>query len=154
MKLALNIRDFNIDHVFFHSKIRNNVMDGDFNRIYYSDEISNFNGIMTLFKLNNVVCTKYFSKNKLTYSTTDRDNINTVNLLKSIEFQILEKFNGFCKKPVYHITDQLKNNYIKFLGEESNDTKKYPELYFKLKISGIWENSQEFGLTFRFYRIE
>lgn len=152
MKLALNLSKFNIDHVLFNTKIRNNVMEGDFNRIYYSDEISNFNGIMLLFKLNDVVCNKYFAKNKLTYNRTDRHNIGMVSLLKSIELQILEKFNSRGKKSVFHITDQLNNHFIKFLGDDYDSTK-YSELYFKLKISGIWENSNEFGLTFRFYKI-
>ena len=53
------------------------------------------------------------------------------------------------KKPVYRISEQLNNGYLKIFNESvCKDTNE-----FILKIYGIWENEFEYGLTYKFINL-
>ena len=70
-----------------------------------------------------------------------------IDYIKSIEIEILEKINIERKKKIYKINEQLMTGYIKHLIDN-----KYANCFI-LKISGIWESENEYGLTFKFIEI-
>ena len=49
------------------------------------------------------------------------------------------------------IHEQLQNGYIKLYAAESLKYGNYSSINFLLKISGIWESENEYGITFRFF---
>jgi hypothetical protein len=53
------------------------------------------------------------------------------------------------KNPVYRITDQLSNGFLKIFNEAECKSKNE----FILKIYGIWENECEYGLTYKFINV-
>jgi Zn-dependent M16 (insulinase) family peptidase len=147
MIIVKRINQYNENNIFFCEPIKNNIMnDGNFIRIMYSDNIFTLNGIYLLLNLNIVICEKYFNKFKCTFNiNSDKDVIDNI---KTIEEQILKKYNISNKIPQYKIYDQLKNGNIKLFNDIENKTNGT----FILKIAGIWETSNNYGLTYKFIK--
>tara|TARA_B100001996_G_scaffold336230_1_gene287362 strand:+ start:72 stop:470 length:399 start_codon:yes stop_codon:yes gene_type:complete len=113
--------------------------------------------------------------NKLRCNICHNENKIILNTLNNIEKHILNKYNS-SKKPSYKLTECLnkgiikiftenyvKTNYRNILNDANsnhkknlnisksiNQTVKYDII---LKISGIWVDNREFGLTYKFITI-
>ena len=146
MNISLNKEDFSIDNVYFNEPIRNSIIENSsFIRVIYSNELMAINGIYIKIDFDNVTKINDFSKQKITININD--NLKIINYIKSIEIEILEKINIERKKKIYKINEQLMTGYIKHLIDN-----KYANCFI-LKISGIWESENEYGLTFKFIEI-
>jgi len=144
------INNFNINNVFLDEKQDNNVLYGsDFYRLQYSDENITLNSIYLKVNLKNVKFGKYFNKLKCNFKK--EYNEQTLIELNSIEKIIIDKYKNILKKkPKYIIMDQIKQNFIKiFIDNKSINYEKITEINLILKISGIWADKNNFGLTFR-----
>jgi len=144
MYVVLDIEDFNINNIFFQEKVKNTVMDNsDFLRINYSNELFILNGIFIKFQLQLNTIEKSFNKYKCLFDI--KMHTDTIVQFSAIEKHLMEKYNS-NKTPVYRISDQLKNGFLKIFNEAeckaTND--------FILKIYGIWETDGEYGLTYKF----
>ena len=69
--------------------------------------------------------------------------------LKVIEENILKKLSFKNKQPQFKIFEQINNGTIKIFG----DVQSKQHNLFILKISGVWETSQNYGLTYKFIKI-
>jgi intein/homing endonuclease len=146
MNISLNKEDFSIDNVYFYEPIKNSIIENSsFIRVIYSNELMAINGIYIKIDFDNVTKINDFSKQKITININD--NLKIINYIKSIEIEILEKINIERKKKIYKINEQLMTGYIKHLIDN-----KYANCFI-LKISGIWESENEYGLTFKFIEI-
>jgi len=148
MNLVVNINQLNYKHIFLQETIKNTVMENsDFIRIIYSTESFMINGLYIKIRLNTSSIEKYFNKYKCMFDITNNKNI--INELIVIEKCILLLVNN-NKVPQYRIKDQLMAGFIKmFISHNHDPTNKD----FIVKISGIWETSTEYGLTFKFFEI-
>tara|TARA_Y100000994_G_scaffold243264_1_gene241413 strand:- start:1075 stop:1548 length:474 start_codon:yes stop_codon:yes gene_type:complete len=148
MNVALDMNDFNINNVFYQKPINNTVMeDSNFIRILYSDELITINGIFIKINLKIESIDAYYNKYRCVY----QGNVNkeVINYIKNLENVILNKYK--CKKkPSYRIKDQLDTMSIKIFTE--TNVRKIPS-EFILKISGLWETSTEYGITYKFTNI-
>tara|TARA_B110000467_G_C18173712_1_gene396636 strand:+ start:96 stop:365 length:270 start_codon:yes stop_codon:yes gene_type:complete len=81
-------------------------------------------------------------------------NVSTHNdILKitNIEKLILSKIKINDKLPKFSILEQARNGFIKFSTLDNNTySPDINSLVIHLKISGIWENISEYGLTYKF----
>ena len=146
MNISLNKEDFSIDNVYFYEPIKNSIIENSsFIRVIYSNELMAINGIYIKIDFDNLTKINDFSKQKITININD--NLKIINYIKSIEIEILEKINIERKKKIYKINEQLMTGYIKHLIDN-----KYANCFI-LKISGIWESENEYGLTFKFIEI-
>ncbi|MEX0598799.1 MAG: hypothetical protein WD512_20110 [Candidatus Paceibacterota bacterium] len=146
MNIALNKEDFSINNVYFSDPIKNSIIENsNFIRLIYSNSLMALNGIYIKIDFENIYKINDFSKQKIIFNSSDNQKI--INYIKSIEFDVLEKFNIKTKKKVYKLNEQMMTGYIK----HSIDAKYTSS--FMLKISGIWESEQECGLTFKFVEI-
>jgi hypothetical protein len=75
--------------------------------------------------------------------------------LSLIEKQLLLYYNFFNKTqktPIYNLKNQLQNGSVKyyrpFYKEDAYRTQSIGGSYY-IKISGIWENQYEIGVTFK-----
>ena len=149
MLLSLTPEQFEENNIIFSEKTKNTILaNGDFYRIYYSDKNMSLNGIFINFKLKRVLIEPYFNKVKCTFDYNS--NTVVINYLKNIEKKILGSLNN-NNKNVYRIEEQLSNNFIKIFSELDQYKKKFDEVDILLKISGIWHNKDEYGITFRFF---
>jgi hypothetical protein len=153
MNLTIKMNQYNKDYVILSDKIKNNIMNnGDFFRIFFSNELFTSNGIFINFNLENILIEKYFNKIKCNFVETPA-NINIINEIKKLERDLLEKFDYINIKPIYRVDEQLSNQYIKLFDDKNFTLGKYVNLKFLLKISGIWSSNNDYGLTFRFFII-
>jgi hypothetical protein len=148
MYVVLEMDDLNINNVYYQEKIKNTVMDNsNFVRVVYSNELFILNGIFVKFNLNLQTVEKSFNKYKCLFDA--RSHADIILKISTIEKKLMERYNFSNKTPVYRISDQLNNGYLKIFNEaeclETNE--------FVLKIYGIWENEYEYGLTYKFINI-
>ena len=148
MNVALDMNEFNINNVFYQKPINNTVMeDSNFIRILYSDELITINGIFIKINLKIESIDAYYNKYRCVY----QENLNreVINYIKNLESIILHNYKS-RKKPSYKIKEQLDTMSIKIFTE--TNVRKIPS-EFILKISGLWETSTEYRITYKFTNI-
>ena len=75
MYLTIHPSQFNIHYMMLSEKTKNNVMEGgDFFRLYYSDNLCNYNGLFIYFSLKNLSIEKYFNNIKCNFYNKDNKN--------------------------------------------------------------------------------
>tara|TARA_X000000950_G_scaffold109087_3_gene137492 strand:- start:5142 stop:5606 length:465 start_codon:yes stop_codon:yes gene_type:complete len=151
MYITLGPEQLDTNNIVVSERTINNIMDNAyFYRIFYSDEYMNLNGIFIYFTLTNIKIEKYFNKIKCFF--LDEQNKVIIEKIKNIEKEILEKFGNFNLKkkiPTYRIEEQIDNKFIK-LYSDITEMEKKQNIQLILKISGIWEDDNKYGITFRF----
>jgi hypothetical protein len=148
MNIAIPTYEFNINNVFFQEAIKNTIMtDSNFIRIIYSDSVMMLNGICLEFTLPIVYVDKSFNKFKCNFDK--QLNHTLIQAICKAEYDILMKCSekNTNKIPIYRISDQLRNGVIKVINLSNNITNNKK---FIIKISGIWSNELEYGLTYKF----
>jgi hypothetical protein len=148
MNIVKRIDQYEENNVLFCEPIKNNVMnDGNFIRILYSTPCFTLNGIYLLITLHDIICEKYYLKYRCSFNySTHKDIIDNI---KIIEEDILKKYEIKDKTAQFKIYEQLRNGSIKIFSDISNKTSSS----FILKISGIWETQYNYGLTYKFIKI-
>jgi hypothetical protein len=145
MNLVKNIEQYDENSIFFCEPIKNNIMnDGNFIRILYSNRNLVLNGIYIHLLFNDLIIEKHYNKYKCIFNTCLYKKIITD--IKKFEENILTKINIINKTPQFKIYEQLNNGSIKIFCDsipKSNTS-------FILKISGIWETPDQYGLTYKF----
>jgi hypothetical protein len=149
MNIALNMKQFDINNIYFCDPIKNNVVnEGLFIRLIYSTDFFVTNGINLFVPLYDVVVEKFYNKYKCTFNLINNKNI--IENIIQIEENILKNINiknKIIKKSIY---EQLRIGNIKIFSENIDKTNIY---LFILKISGIWETDTHIGVTFKFSKI-
>jgi len=148
--MYLLINNFNKNNLFLSEKQKNNILQGsDFYRLFYSDCDITLNGVYLNYEIVNINIQKYFNKIKCIFDETE--NKKTVLNIINIEKNILNLFKPILNRnPIFTIEEQLKQNFIKIFTEKNTNYGKYEKINILLKISGIWVDNENFGLTFRF----
>ena len=149
MNIVKRIDQYDKKNIIFCEPIKNNVInEGNFIRILYSTNNVVFNGIYLLITLNDLTCEKYYNKFKCIFNLhTHKDLINDI---KIIEEDILKNCAIEEKIPQFKIYEQLKNGNFKVFSDISNKS----VCSFIMKISGIWETQLNYGLTYKFIKVD
>ena len=153
MNIAVPINEFNINNVFFQESIKNTIMDNSqFSRLVYSSEIFVGSGICIDFNIPISNIDKSFNKYKCIFD--NQVNYKLIQTITKIENEILSKCNFTDKIPMFRISEQLKNDYIKVAIINNVNIGSYLQnIRFIIKISGIWSNEVEYGLTYKFIQV-
>lgn len=154
MNIVTTIEKYSINNIFFSEPIKNTVInDSDFVRVIYSNDELMLNGIYLYIALTNITMDVYYNKFKCCFCK--KNNAVIINHLELIEKQILAKYKyKTLKKPEYSIYNQIMNGYIKIFTNMPNKYKTENSIQLILKISGLWENDESYGVTFKFIPIE
>ena len=135
MNIAITAKDLSIDDIFFLDPIKNIIINNSkFIRIIYSNNLLTLNGIYLICNIDN--------KHK-------NNNHGLLLYIQSLEDNILNKFSKEKIKN-HKIREYFNNNFINtnYTKGEENYTK------YILKISGIWDASNNIGLTFKFLKLD
>ena len=143
----------NLKHLYFNEPVQNSIIhDSYFIRMFYSDNDVSLTGLMMPMQLSFITISKSFNKNIIIYDL--HSNKEMISNICQLETLILEKYNNISKQPdkplkhpVYSLSNQLKSCSIKLF---SDIDKRRQECNIILKISGVWENLKEYGITFKF----
>lgn len=148
MNIIINKDEFNPDYVFFQNSVKNIIMqDGNFTRIIYSNSLFILNSIIVTIDLHITHYEKYFNKYKYFFDCTYENTRKELEKISLIEKQILDRIQFPNKKPIYRINQQISYGNIKFY----TDTIQYnSEQKIYIKLSGIWETANEYGVSFKF----
>jgi hypothetical protein len=148
MNIAVPIEDFNINNVFFQEAIKNTILDNSsFIRVIYSNEYCICNGIFIKFNIPILNIDRSFNKYKCIFDI--HNNNQLIQRINNIEKEIISKYNITNKNPVFRISEQLKNSFIKV----SIINTYLQNISFIIKISGIWCNDYDYGLTYKFVQV-
>jgi len=101
------------------------------------------------FSLDDIQLESYFNKIKCTFDKSK--NIPIINLIKTIERNILAIAPKEQKTPIYRIEEQLSQGFIKIFSDEEYKKSNFKQIHVLLKISGVWTDTHSYGITFRFF---
>tara|TARA_R110002072_G_C7753576_1_gene517703 strand:+ start:111 stop:617 length:507 start_codon:yes stop_codon:yes gene_type:complete len=153
MNITIDIYDFDLNNIYYLDPIKNTVIENsNFIRVLYSNNLVSLNGIYILLNFKNI--TIFNSNNKIRYCFDQYNiaNIDTITLINNLEKNILNNCIIKHKRPLYKLKDQLNQGYIKIINAsfmEYKDNHFNNNEKFILKISGIWESENEYGLTYK-----
>ena len=130
------------------------IMEGYFTKFVFSNQYMTMNGLF--FKLPQVSSTPHF----LTIDTIHHKE--WIQRICMIERQILQYYQMFCspfriedishdiqkKTLVYVLKTQIQKGVVKYYRDNQNQNS-YSQPSYYVKISGIWENQHEIGITFK-----
>ena len=162
MNLVCNISDFDIENMFFLEIKKNIIITGTFTKIIYSTINVIFNGIYLIFPIIEQTCESSKNGGKYnisTFSILNKNNINIIKELNRIEHTIIEYAKDYFninKMNIYSLRNQLKQGNIKIYNSQYSITDDSPPSLTPesciIKISGIWENEQNIGITYKFIK--
>ena len=178
MNIVLNMNNV-LDHMHnikILDKKGNNIFDGDFAKIIYSDENVSLNGLyinvsLQMEKYNETYDSTEFGKrtqnkfnrlpfqnykNILYFQPNHSDNIPMIQQITRLEKQIIDYYKEYMnsdKTPLYALHTQLISGSTKYYREtyNTNHTNHTNQLKnYVIKISGIWESATTIGITYKF----
>lgn len=144
MQSHLLINNQHIHNIFFSPTQDNKILNNsNYTKIIYSTDTISLNGLYFHFHLNNARHKQYHNKYFISFDNVPPELYNIMYLEKAI---LYKKFP--TKKPNYHIFNMIQQKQLNFYSYNTIITNPCPLI---LKISGIWSNAHECGLTVRIY---
>ena len=138
--IAEELDNYDNNNIFIMQPIKNTLINqGLFYKLLYSNNLFTTNGIYIKLHFQN---TQYIN-NRLYYDLSNIKNEEIFNKIINLERYLLQKVNS-NKKNLCKIFEQLKN------GNEKSSTNN-PIII--LKISGVWENDNSIGISFKIISI-
>jgi hypothetical protein len=143
------------EYIYFLDSKNNILMDGYFTKLIYTNEWFTMNGLYINLPIEiQCVDTKLYTTNRgykqtIYFSVSQYSTL--LHQLDLLEQHILSKYipNDKTKHKSFLIIPSLKLGYFRIFkgGENLSPIKK--KAGFVLKISGIWENVSEYGLSYK-----
>ena len=127
----------------------NIVVDGNFTQMIYSTPIFSMSGLFISFPIFPENILKFSNKYILMFNQYANKDI--VQKFIDIEVKIIQNYMQFYKIekiPLFNLKIQLLKGNIKIYKENIEHSQKSHNNYY-IKISGIWETSNEVGITYK-----
>ena len=145
MILVKNIEQYDSNYLYFSNSIKNNIMkNGNFIKILYFTPLFKLNAVYLKINIINYLNENNIYRNN--YIFNPYSHIDLIEKIKNIEIEILSRSGIINKIPEYDLYKKLMSGNIKIMTdiiEEKFDN-------FIIKISGIWENDNCYGLNYKF----
>lgn len=142
MIIVDNLNNFQSNYLYYTDSVDNNIMENSsFIRILYSNKDFTTNGLYFHLPIKNIKYQIINKKVKFFYDV--KENETMLNNIYLIENQILENYS-IDKEKIFTINKLLNMGTLKSNYETINTT-----YNFILKISGIWENKNSYGVTYK-----
>lgn len=160
MNIIYNINQFKFHNLFLLEPKRNIIMDGKFTKIVYSDELIVMNGIYLITPFDDFYVENNLNKCVLKLNIHNAINTNIITELIKIESNIIQYYKHLfecSKKPFALLKEQILNGNIKLYNNttsiNTNNNTNEKRCKIIIKISGIWENDEQVGLTYKFMEV-
>lgn len=127
--IAEEVDNISYHNIFISESNKNNT--NNFIKIFYSNNIFFLNSIYIKLNLTNI---------RVNNSKIIFDTIYNIEKIKNLESFILNNIN-INKEPILKLSNLFDNNILKY-GDKIHK-------YNILKISGIWETNENYGITFK-----
>ena len=163
MNVVISTTEYNLSQIYFTEKKPNtHIPKSTFNRITYSTNDFIMNGVYIQFELYIRQIEQNFNSNIYNsyFDPFHEHNDKLISIFQNIETGILEKWlrleNYTATEPVLtrnmatDIIQQLRKGVISVWKNDLQYSDKPQFQHFIIKISGIWENDDGYGLTYKF----
>jgi len=148
MLLVIHPKELNIDYVNFLETRKNILMEGTFTKIIYSNCDIVINGIYLRIPFNDYGYDKSHSRIILKDNKINRECINNISKYEHYILSYFKHINSCEKKQRCLLKDQLSSMTFKVYRENYNSNA-INNCDILLKISGIWEDATDYGLTYK-----
>jgi hypothetical protein len=148
MNIVLNQNDFDIENINLLKKRNNTVIEGTFMKFTYSNEYLTMNGIYLQFTVSNMIVQHDSKFTTITFQPYDRQNIKYIQYIANIELEILDYYNRLNNTNKKQITVLNKKLYSGNIRTNLSNSAKINN-NITIKISGIWETTNEIGLAIK-----
>jgi len=163
MNLSIDLHNFSLVNVNFLDTKRNIIMDGNFTKIVYSNQYFTMNSIYLDFPIEWQNIERMSNKKFIRFNPYSPKNLTLIQDIAKIEARVLEYFRTYCNinvKIMNSLSKQMYSGNMKIFqeyghpgyGDEDGPNDECLDkdcLHFVIKLSGIWENYQEIGITYK-----
>jgi len=147
--LMLPLKEVTEDNIFFMDSKKNILMDGTFTKLIYMNEWFTMNGIYLAFPIHvqNIEVNPMSGQKHIVHFSVNAHQ-ELLEKIEHLERNILSKYCPAItgSTPMYSIQHSLRMGYFKIFKESKILSK---HTAFALKISGIWENAKNYGLSYK-----
>jgi hypothetical protein len=149
MNILLQTKDFDLANIHFSDKKTNTIIDGVFTKILFSNSNITMNGLFFDFVIKHIMTNRVYAKDILQLDIiTNKDIVQKcIDIEKQLLHYYQQYFNIQNKTMLFNLKNQFLNSSVKYY--KSYDYSPMSKQQFFIKISGIWENNNEFGITFK-----
>jgi hypothetical protein len=121
------------------------MMDGFFTKLVFTTPFMTMNGlfIQLPFHSPSINYSNYLSIDTI----KEKECIHRLCVIEKQLLQYYQMFYNIRKIPIYTLKTQLQKGFIKYYRDIQGYSTK--DCGFYLKISGIWENQNEIGMTYK-----
>ena len=144
--LMLPLNEVTEENIYFLDSKKNILMDGTFTKLMFMNEWFTMNGIYIAFP----IFVQNIEKNptmgqKHTVIFAVNAHLDLIEKIEALERAILSRYGTYenTKIPMYNINHSLRMGIFKLYKTIQKNTE------FALKISGIWENAKNYGLSYK-----
>jgi hypothetical protein len=153
MNIAIDYNNFQIEYTSLLDSKKNIITtEGIFTKIIFSNKLFVMNGLFFYFPISvdNIISSngRFF----INFNPNSKNNINVINSISKIENDILlfyKKTTLSNKNISYILSNQLSAGNIKVYKDSNEPLNNISDKKYILKISGIWENNNDFGITYK-----
>ncbi len=152
MNITYDIDKYNNKNIYFLETKQNMLMEGKFTKLLFSDNILTTIGVFLNLHFINSNIFQINKKHILKFEKNDT-NIKLINHLVNIEKSIIQYYkhlNSCNKEPNYLLHNTLMNGSIKLYMKQNIQLS---NVKYIIKISGVWENEDQVGITYKFLEI-
>lgn len=177
MQILIPVSRVDPQNIYFNEKRKNVILDGNFAKVLYSTTDFEMNGLHILIRIKSAITGSFYPqfcvKPHATQDTTpskfveffDPASIHhaaQIDMLCNIESEIVNNYiqmYAMSKRALYNLKSQLTSGTFRY-SVDNEPANKYmscagdaQEVYYALKISGIWETDCNVGITVKYVRL-
>lgn len=152
MNFTIDRNNFTIDNVLLMDSKKNIIMEGSFTKMNYLSQYLTMNGLF--FYVDIYVKSKCNTeKQYIQYDPYTEYNLPIIQFLSNLEIELLNYYlnsKQINKKKNNLFSKQLYTGYLKVTSNDNRDSLSMKKRLI-VKISGIWETSEEIGITYKMF---
>lgn len=146
MNISLNLNDIKKYNVSFLEPKKNVIMNGSFTKINFLNELLTMNGIYIYIPIKHYTFDSHDTKDYIKFNFKD-NNLSEFFIFESNILDYYNECHNCTKNKKLLLTTQLQNGYMKYY--KNNVNLNTSDVFFTLKISGVWESDIHIGLTYK-----
>jgi hypothetical protein len=158
MNIILEKNQFSTENIYFLEKRNNIIIHGSFTKIIYSDELLSTSGLFFSFPIDVDKVETIMNKTLVRFYPYISANHTNIQEISKIEYDIIDFYKTMtnCYKTIStNLSKQLYSGNIKVYRDFNRPSKRGEQTtgisQFVIKISGIWENEHEVGITYKIF---
>ena len=146
MNISLNLNYIKKYNVSFLEPKKNVIMNGFFTKINFLNELLTMNGIYIYIPIKHYTFDSHDTKEYIKFNFKD-NNLSDFFIFESNILDYYNECHNCTKNKKLLLTTQLQNGYMKYY--KNNVNLNTSDVFFTLKISGVWESDIHIGLTYK-----